>query len=536
MKKIILFSILLLSLNTSIIYSQPQIDWVRRYNSSDTISDYVVDARLDKAGNIYLTGYSEISDTSRCFLTIKYNYNGDFQWSRTYNCMGGSDKPAGMVLDKLGNVYVVGKIDTLNSLHHIMPCFKIIKYSDNGDILWTAKYVDEDSTIANPLSICIDDSSNIYVTGHCENSNPNGKSVTIKYNVNGQIQWIKFGPIINNYFYFNKIIFKNNFIYETGYSTNNQSNVVKYNLNGDTVWTASYQYGGKFISVDDFENVFVSGRDKISYYDIFRTNKYNINGILQWSRIHTDTSGYIFNNVISDMCVDRNNNVFVTGGGGSALGGNYLTIKYNSFGDSVWTRTYHVVYHSNEYAESIISDKSDNIYVTGRSDSNFLFTKFATVKYDSSGMLKWIVKYPVGLEFLSYYAKFIKLDTSGNIYIIGNADGYNTGMDLVIVKYSNNTGIKKIIGEIPDKYILFQNYPNPFNPTTTIKYALPKNEFVKLVIFDILGREIQTLINEKQSPGTYEITFNASQYPSGVYFYKLTTEGFSETKKMILLK
>jgi photosystem II stability/assembly factor-like uncharacterized protein len=97
-------------------------------------------------------------------------------------------------------------------------------------------------------------------------------------------------------------------------------------------------------------------------------------------------------------------------------------------------------------------------------------------------------------------------------------------------------GIQNISTEIPNKFKLEQNFPNPFNPSTNIRYDLPKNGFVKLIVFDVLGREVQTLVNEKQSEGTYEVTFNASQYPSGVYFYRLITDEFSETKKMILMK
>ena len=90
--------------------------------------------------------------------------------------------------------------------------------------------------------------------------------------------------------------------------------------------------------------------------------------------------------------------------------------------------------------------------------------------------------------------------------------------------------------ETPSTFSISQNYPNPFNPTTNIRYEIPKNSIVKLVVFDALGREIITLVNEQLNPGTYESTFNASQYPSGVYFYRLITDGFSETKKMVLLK
>jgi hypothetical protein len=102
-------------------------------------------------------------------------------------------------------------------------------------------------------------------------------------------------------------------------------------------------------------------------------------------------------------------------------------------------------------------------------------------------------------------------------------------------------GIKNINSEIPTKYSISQNYPNPFNPTTNIKFTIPSNvksqtSNVKLVVFDILGKEVVALVNEKLEVGTYEVSWDASQYPSGVYFYRLNTESFSETKKMILLK
>jgi hypothetical protein len=89
---------------------------------------------------------------------------------------------------------------------------------------------------------------------------------------------------------------------------------------------------------------------------------------------------------------------------------------------------------------------------------------------------------------------------------------------------------------VPDKYKLFQNYPNPFNPRTVIGYSLIKNCDVKLKVYNILGKEVVTLVNGKQSPGTYEVTFDGTQYPSGVYFYKIVAGDFSEVKKMLFVK
>ncbi|HEY5534781.1 MAG TPA: T9SS type A sorting domain-containing protein [Ignavibacteria bacterium] len=91
-------------------------------------------------------------------------------------------------------------------------------------------------------------------------------------------------------------------------------------------------------------------------------------------------------------------------------------------------------------------------------------------------------------------------------------------------------------GEIPDKYSLFQNFPNPFNPKTVISFQLPVDGLITLKVYDMLGREVSTLVNEVKKAGYYTVDFNASQFSSGVYFYRLVTDGLSVTKKMILMK
>lgn len=105
-----------------------------------------------------------------------------------------------------------------------------------------------------------------------------------------------------------------------------------------------------------------------------------------------------------------------------------------------------------------------------------------------------------------------------------------------IYKRTFPIGIQNISSEVPDEFKLTQNYPNPFNPSTNIEFAIPKAAFVSLVVYDLLGREIETLVSKELNAGTYRADWNATKYTSGVYFYKLITEGFSETKKMILAK
>ncbi len=129
--------------------------------------------------------------------------------------------------------------------------------------------------------------------------------------------------------------------------------------------------------------------------------------------------------------------------------------------------------------------------------------------------------------------------------------GYTTGTDNCLTIYTggpsginvyasrlctSTTGIGNHNNGIPNKYSLLQNYPNPFNPTTSIKFALPKSGFVNLVIYDITGKVVTTLLSQQLNAGSYDYSFDASNLASGVYFYKISANDFVDTKKMVLVK
>ncbi|MHB9012364.1 MAG: T9SS type A sorting domain-containing protein [Ignavibacteriaceae bacterium] len=98
------------------------------------------------------------------------------------------------------------------------------------------------------------------------------------------------------------------------------------------------------------------------------------------------------------------------------------------------------------------------------------------------------------------------------------------------------TGVKEEQNNLPSNFALEQNYPNPFNPTTTINYSVPKTSLVSIKVYDVLGREIETLVNEQKNPGNYKVTVNAGKLASGVYFYQLRSSDYTSIKKMLLLK
>ncbi len=108
-------------------------------------------------------------------------------------------------------------------------------------------------------------------------------------------------------------------------------------------------------------------------------------------------------------------------------------------------------------------------------------------------------------------------------------------IDGVLYGDTTITGIEEV-RVLPDKFVLYQNYPNPFNPSTLISWQMAKGDKVKLVVYDILGREIKTLANKYYNTGKYSISFNAGDLPSGIYFYRIITNDFIQTKKMILVR
>ena len=141
-----------------------------------------------------------------------------------------------------------------------------------------------------------------------------------------------------------------------------------------------------------------------------------------------------------------------------------------------------------------------------------------------------------GANWLQKNQGFNPLPSVEALIITGNYIFAGTDNGIWRRSLSEIIGVRNISTEIPDGFSLSQNYPNPFNPSTNVKFDIPKSSFVRLSIFDISGREVDVLVNERVQPGSYQVDWNASSFSSGVYFYKLTTENNSETKKMILIK
>jgi len=209
-------------------------------------------------------------------------------------------------------------------------------------------------------------------------------------------------------------------------------------------------------------------------------------------------------------------------------------IKTDANGDTIWTKTYGG--SSNEEGFSVWQTSDSGYVITGYTNSfgagdNDVWI----IKTDANGDTLW-TKTLGGVE--SDVGKSIQQTADGGYIVTGYTSSFGAGgEDVWLIKLDSDiVGVDDYQENIPNSYYLFQSYPNPFNPTTTIKYQIPELSFVTIKVCDVLGRDIITLVNEEKSFGSYEVEFDATGLPSGVYFYKLEGPGSIQIKKMVLLK
>ncbi len=144
------------------------------------------------------------------------------------------------------------------------------------------------------------------------------------------------------------------------------------------------------------------------------------------------------------------------------------------------------------------------------------------------------------VKYMLVWETYDTIDMTG-MWLVDSQDNFSVTADYLhdVIKHAGGTltVLKMQVGSgVPNSFCLHQNYPNPFNPTTAIKYDLPAHSFVTLKVYDILGREMKTLINQQQNAGSYTVNLDADRLPSGVYFYRITTRDFATTKKLVVVK
>jgi Secretion system C-terminal sorting domain len=226
--------------------------------------------------------------------------------------------------------------------------------------------------------------------------------------------------------------------------------------------------------------------------------------------------------------------------------GNYKTAL-------IWFRgTYNSAQNIDAQIVGIITDETSTLPVE--------LTSFSAAQSGSTIQLKWNTATEINNRGFEIEKQVKKNNEYGDWFSIGFKEGKGTSSQPVSYFYEDNnidysassvryrlkqidyegtseySNIVEVNNISPTNYALTQNYPNPFNPSTTIKYSIPQDNFVSLKVFNVIGKEVATLVNKEMKTGTFTVNWNAGNLPSGVYFYKLSSGNFSEIRKMVLLK
>ncbi len=537
--------------------------WITKYQSrimGDLIGDNKAFAiKAGNEGNVFVTGFCQNMGTDYDMSVIAYGPGGDTLWTRFYNdtIANSEDKAYAITIDKQWNIIVTGFSTTANMKTHITT----IKYSSAGNQDWVAIYQPAVNSNSKAYAITLDANDNIYVTGFADTA---GKPayITIKYNPAGQQQWANyytkgFGDTATSISMIN-----DSYLAITGTSLQNSSGrniiaTVLYNTSGTQVWFKRFYTDhvgkGKAISADNYGNIYVTGylvnSDAIPNKDIALI-KYSLSGDEVWSRLYNRAG---FDDIGSSVSI-LDSNIIVTGtsqSGSSILTEDYITLKYSTNGNLGWVKIYNGPGNNMDISrKAVISPTENAVYITGSSkcDSAAGSEDMMTIEYDiTNGTIvdsARISTSPTNIDV----AYDLTVDSASNVYVTGyslpvsGGNSFSLGATMMTVKFgSGHLGARihkntNKPNNSPVSFMLYQNYPNPFNPSTNIKFDIAKSLDVKLIIYDIIGQQVQTLVNGKLNAGYYSIPFNNNSLASGVYFYELSAGNFRDIKKMVLIK
>ena len=477
--------------------------WVARYNSPANGADEAGAIAVDNTGNIYVTGRSYDPITSHDYVTVKYNSSGVEQWVARYNGpIDYVDYTFAIAVDNVGNVYVTG--DSYSSVTN--PDYATVKYDSSGIEQWVVRYDGPANGYDHASAIAVDNTGNVYVTGWSYSYSTLLDITTIKYDSSGVEQWVARhdGPMNSWDYAYAIAIDTTGYIYIAGESTVSDTLTdyvtLKYDLSGSLQWAVTYD--GSAHSMDiayaialyNTNNVFVTGSSRGSgtAWD-YATVKYDSSGIEQWVARYNGPG-----NSADDaraIVVDNMGNVYVTGSSfGYGDNYDYATVKYDASGVERWVARYNGPGNDLDRASGLVLDNAGDVYVTGRSSGSGTSYDYATVKYDTLGIEQWVARYD-GPGSYGDRANAIAIDNAGDICVTGTSYALGTEEDYATIKYSP-TGLMEIKNTTVKKESLM----------TTIFYnPLQLPEGKKCRVYDITGRVVEP---DKIKPGIYFIEVN----------------------------
>ncbi len=503
-----------------------------------SIYDSFIKATIDDNGNLYVTGISSFFGGDCDISIIKVSPDGQLLWSGVYPGGEGDEGPTDIKVLRDGILLVASGWYSGASKDIL-----ILKISFDGVTMWEERFRRDLFTVNGEGKAYILN-NDLYISGF--SSYPNSYAddiVLLKYGFGSGQSWIRYFDIYEDDSKGYDIAGDDSYLYVVGAgkTTVDYAIILKYDFNGNLIWYRFYQVPyppGIFPHIKlDNENIYVI----YSTDATGRVIKYNKNGDFLWARTQGSTW-------LPSFDID-NRYIYTCGYGESGivkvydLDGNDVFYDY----EPGLGRFYYILKNNN------------NVITTGEFYIPEVLLDAITIKYNVQPEGDFELSRPISKLVYSntevtdknnltkpksqMFTGFDSCDSSSSIGPFGEIyRTTNNGLNWYVIGKSKEDGDSKLsvnddnTSTIPDKFKLSQNYPNPFNPNTHLRIEIPELRYVRLTVFDILGREITTLVNQQLSPGKYEVEFNAENYPSGVYYYRLTSGNYSETKKMILLR
>ncbi len=432
-------------------FSQVFQQWASRYTSSGNFMDRAKAITIDASGNVYVTGIGYGSGNFD-YVTIKYDNTGSQQWVSLYNGPGnGLDEARAIGVDASGNVYVTGWSASTGGAYACAT----VKYNSMGVQQWAQRYSGNANDGAGN-AIYVTPAGDVYVAGYTTTTASGQDFLLIKYDMGGTQQWLQ---SYSNLASVNQDVASAltmdgaGFLYITGYSFNTGNGLdfatQKYNnTGGAAVWTRRYNYATanrdeipNAIAVTA-TNVYVTGSSQQSGLNSFNdyvTQMINSStGAQVWVNRYNGVAQE--EDVANSIAVDGAGNCYVTGvsKGGATTAEDMVTIKYSLAGGQIWLRQYDGGVVNIDAGKSVQLDANANVFVTGYSHVGT--DDCVTLKYDSTGVFNWKIKYN-GTANSTDQSLALVLDNAPNAYITGVSKGSGSGDDFITIKYCQLTAV-----------------------------------------------------------------------------------------------
>lgn len=531
MKKSINFSLLITYLFlSSLCYSQGNF----QYTIGRSSFDYGESITKTIDGGYAVAGYTQLNGSSFFDVYVaKLEANNTLAWTKIIGQLY-NDFAYSIIQTIDGGYAIAGSTDSLGSNH---TKIYIIKINSLGNIQWTKTYGGNN----NDYGSCIIQTSDGGYALSC-GTYSFGAGLTdayvIKLDSSGIIQWTRtIGG--TQYDGGNTIIQTLDGGYAIAGSTISfgfNMYFIKLDLNGNIQWAESVggspraSDGKSIVQSNDGGYVLTGGTYEYGAgdWDVYIT-KFDINGNLIWTR------------TVGGVNYDIGNSITKSPDGGYAIcgytesygmgGRDVYLVKVDGNGILQWTKT--IGGTGNEEGNSIVNSNDGGYVIAGYSSSfGAGNTDIYIIKLDSNGNTCGNTS-SGGISGSGGSVINGGYSGSGGTIKNSNVGTESSGGTLTIVCV---VGVQESGNNVPENFYLSQNFPNPFNPSTKIRFALPNNSFIKIIVYDIIGNEVGTIVDKQLNAGTYETDFDGTNLSSGVYYYKLIADDLTETKKMVLLK